>query len=547
MNLTETIKVTPEMVPSTLRVVDSPLASSGDAGIVHPVAATALFREDGVQRGQVTVNVEMQETAETLMNGVRVKVMAHLVPWCAFDRFEGSMELFNAAYKGQPGAGGQSVSFFDTAAVAASFTDWHKQFGVHLPPVGNFNTMYLEAFNTLWNFRAKARFKDAPQRALLDTTAAQGFWPNPGRMSNVVPTFDQAVMDGEVELNLFGQAPVSGLGVINGAFNVGTSAAVRETGSGALTTFSRFVDGGTDGSQMKMEVSQIEGVWRPQVFAEMAQAGIKLSLQNIELAKQTAAWAQVRKQYKNISEEHLIDMLMDGIRIPDLALMQPILLAQNTTVLGYDKRYATDGANLEKSVSQGLGNVSLTYRTPRINTGGVILITMEISPEQMFERMEDPFLALSSAEQVPAFVRDFLDPQKVDTIANKQVDVTHTDPDGVFGFEPLNNKWRTISAPRIGGKFFLTDANKGHENRMRIWAPETTDPELTADFYLISDLPKAVFADTLADSFEWDGRHMAQIVGHTVFGKRLEEDGNEYETIDAMVDKTRIESPQNPD
>lgn len=535
MKLTETIKVTPENVPRSIRTIDQPFAGSGDAGYCHPIGAHMLFREDSVTRGQFTASVEMQETAETLMNGVKVKMMVHLVPFCALPRFEGSMELFNASYKGVPGAGGQSVEFFNISSGNLETQRWYHKMGIPMPGTPGGNLAYLEAFNFLWNWRQDARFKGGTPRDEFDRSHAPAFWPQGGRMSNVVPSFDQAVMDGEVELNLIGELPVRGLASSTNSPNAGGSG-FNWSGDGNLGTGYYAGDGRT--------AVATDANGQPQVFAQLQDMGVKLSLQNIELAKQTAAFAQLRKQYETLDDDHIIDMLMDGIRVPDVALMQPILLAQSTTVLGYDKRFATDGANLKKSVSQGIGDVTLTYRTPPVNTGGVIICTMEIVPEQMFERIEDPFCNIQTPEQMPSFVRDYLDPQKVDTMTNKQVDYTHVDPDGTFGFEPLNNRFRSITQPRIGGKFFLTNTSKGSENRMRIWSPERVDPTLSEDFYLVGQLPKSVFADTLMDGFEWTGWHRCQVSGHTVFGKQLQEDGDEYETIDGMIDKSRIESPE---
>lgn len=49
-----------------------------------------------------------------------------------------------------------------------------------------------------------------------------------------------------------------------------------------------------------------------------------------------------------------------------------------------------------------------------------------------------------------------------------------------------------------------------------------------------------MFMDTISDPFEILTLGSVQIVGNTVFGKTLDEDGGDFEHIMARVDTTRI-------
>ena len=195
-------------------------------------------------------------------------------------------------------------------------------------------------------------------------------------------------------------------------------------------------------------------------------------------------------------------MLMGGLTVPEQGLQQqPILVGQQSTIFGLSKRYASDGANLTESVVNGATFVDLNINIPRISTGGIVMIVAECVPDQLFERQQDPLLFTSSTEQLPEFLRDELDPEKVDTVFCGYVDVDHDTPNAVFGYEPLNAKW-DIKARRVGGRFLRPEVDAGFdEDRQRIWACEVQNPTLSRDFYLSWDVHTKPFADQNQDPF----------------------------------------------
>ncbi|TIS12727.1 MAG: hypothetical protein E5X07_39360, partial [Mesorhizobium sp.] len=116
------------------------------------------------------------------------------------------------------------------------------------------------------------------------------------------------------------------------------------------------------GPWMKVSTG-VAGTAIPEIYAELQNAGITVSLSNIELAKKTAAFARLRTQYNEHSDQYLINMLMDGLTIPEQAMMQPILIGEQTTIFGMSKRYATDAANLKESVVNGATMVDMAIQT----------------------------------------------------------------------------------------------------------------------------------------------------------------------------------------
>ncbi len=527
MKLTETVITTPNMVNKSVRRKEWRCLTSGPAGKIIPLAYAPVLREDRVSRGRARIQVEMAETAETLLNGVRVAVYVHFVPHLAYERFNG-MDALNRSYRGEPEIeGGDVIPYFREVNYSAT-SEINRTLGLHAIQGEKVNAGIAEAYNVVVNERRKARSNKLPVRSEINHDLARAFWFNPTH-AHIVPDFDDAMVDGEVELTLSGNLPVTGL---YGDANATVDTVIGPDGA--------IISGENRRRAYVLDDDTTDTNGFQPVFAEMEAAGVKLSLANIEAAKQTAAWAALRKRFDGHDDDYIVDLLMNGIRVPDAQLARPILLDKKTTLVGYSKRHATDGDSLDKSVTTGETFVDVNFVTPPMNTGGLVLVTMEIVPEQMFERQEEPYFHLSDVAQLPEYERDYLDPQKVELVENRFIDVQHTDPDGTFGYAPLNHKWKA-SQPNIGGKYFRETGDPFDENRQKLWINETVDPTLTEDFYLVGELHHNVFADTQSDAFEITTLGFVETVGNTVFGKGLQEDSDDYEKVAANVDHTRID------
>lgn len=531
MRPVETIRNTPIPTQKSVRADVWRGLTSGNAGKILPLAYVPLLREDAVQRGMVNISVTMRETVKTLMNAVSVTVYAHFVPFTAFERFNGGLDAFNRSYAGVPEpTTDEVIPFIETHAFSPA-AEVYKTLGIQFPENTQINMALIEAYNTLVNYRYRARSSKLPQRLRNDTSLASAFWRNP-MLWHIVPDFEQAMLDGEVELNwATPRAPL--VGFSTGDYNGGDTfrPALIQNHADHVQIGASDGSGVIAGSHLRLA---------RELYTDLADAGLKLSLSNIELAKQTAAFAKIRESYSGVSDEHILDMLMSGLRVPPEAMKEPMLLAKGSTVFGYSRRRATDGENLDVSLTDGVAQIGFNYRLPPMNTGGIVLVTAEIVPETLFERMEDHFLSMHDQDDYPSFLRDFLDPEKVDVVKNTRADTFHSEPNGLFGYEPLNFRWKRNYA-RIGGKYYRPANDAWNEDRGAFWSPQVVDPSLTEDFYLVGELPKTIFNDTLIDPFEIQTHAEAAIVGLTVFGQALSEDEGHYESIMAMVDTSRID------
>ena len=549
--MTEMIPNSPIAVQKSVRSAKGRVLTSGDAGKILPLKYEWLHREDGVRSGKVRVNFEMQETSELLMNGVGCTLYAHFVPMLAFDRFNGSMDELNRSYKKENGAAGSIIPFFesnkyknptasytsttsnastmDTSTAFHSSDVFYQTMGIHTQAT-ELNTTVVEAYNAIVNYRRKARSKSLPLRDAYDHSLADAFWINNG-MQNIVPDYDQNLIDGQVTLaGLTFQAPIKSSRTTGSKIASNNDTFTGSLGYSPEQLGSTIVD---DGDYYLFD----------EIFAELQTGGnATMSLADIEQARKTAAFAKLRAKYDGIDDEHVIDLLMSGIRVPEEALKQPILLGRQRAMIGFNQRYATDGANLDKSATNGMATIDMSFRTPAMNTGGVIMITAEIVPEQLWERKKDYFLYTTDPDTLPNYLSDVLDPEKVAVVKNDHADVNHVTPDGTFGYAPLNHQW-VRDAVNVGGKYYRPANDAFDEDRAKIWTAESTNPTLNEDFYLCSGLHKKVFSDQVSDSFEITCLSDMQIVGNTVFGAGLQETDatSDYDTITSQVDSSRIE------
>lgn len=326
MDKVNTLHTEPMIVPRTRRNHDITVVTSLPAGKVVPVAAIPLLREDGML-GRVSIAVEMMETVELLMNPVFLRATAFFVPHLAFERFEGSRDQFDRSYKGEPKiVGGAVVPFIETAAMGTHGSNAvYRALGLHAKTTDLVNTGYLEAYNAIVNFRRTQRSRNLTQRTRLQADLAEAFWVN-SRFEHIVPSFDEAMIDGAVPLTIIDNLlPVRGIGFTGTPTQ--SAQTVRETGGNDAVAYATAILA-SGNTYIKTDGSGSAGV-NPAIFAEMQASGMQLSLATIEQAKKTRAFAEWRRHYEgyDVDDEYLVDMLMDGLTIPDQHLKQPILIA----------------------------------------------------------------------------------------------------------------------------------------------------------------------------------------------------------------------------
>lgn len=520
--------------------------TSGRAGVVVPVGYFPVLRGDSVS-GKVGIDIELAEMPRPLKNAVLARMQAWFVPKSAHPQFAG-MDEFLHSYMGKViktlGAADRTPPPFFTELNGANVTtaaasDFFKALGIHVPTGAVINTDLIDAFTLIYNFRLAAHSSRLARRQYASENLAnsvalpRAFWPS-GRFSKVVPDYERALIVGSLELDVAaGQIPVSGISLDqSGGVNYANQSG-KET-SGTVVNYVNSTNPSQGSLNIKTDTSVITS-WKPLIFAEMAGQSIGVTLADIDKARVTQSFAKLRTAYAGNdatgfdNDDVIVAHLMQGLSVPAENFKRPWLLDSKVVTFGMIERFATDSANLDKSVSQGRASATLSINIPSQDVGGVVIYTVEVMPEQIHERQSDEWLLTTTVDGLPDALRDVQRPEPVDVVLNRRVDAKHTTPGGIYGYEPMNDKW-SRAFTRLGGIYYQNTPGAGfNEQRSTIWMAEVVNPTYNSDHYLCpAPFPHDVFSDTLAPAFEIVARHNCSIVGLTQIGDVLAENSDDY-------------------
>jgi hypothetical protein len=558
MRETEFIPMMAERYKESTRPIEIKTLTSAELGKANPMAATYVgANESGV--GNVQMNVQLAETPEPITNAIHATAMTYLVPFTAFSQFNGSEEEAMRRYAGEPSLfTGNVEPFFETnkiyshaidtvqtmgVATAIDTGGWasgtqdddaqsfYQTMGVHFEGT-TINNSYVQAYNIVQNHRRRARSPQLAERNEFDHRLAEAFWPNSGN-SKIVADYDQAVMSGEVTLSgMTGQATLQSrrVATVNGSAGYDAEANNVLADSTAYSPHAL----GSDITDVG-DAYEIQTMW-----ADFSSANPTLNMAELAQGELIAKWAQKRAALSGQSEEWLIDLILRGIQPSSAISRLPILVGMGKGIFSMNQRYATDAANLEDSLTNGM--VSLNYRCaiPRTKLGGVLITQLECTPEQVWERKKDYFLYSTDAGKLPNALRDHLlieGGEGVEVVTKDHLDVNHSTPDAILGYQPLNEKWK-VNDIRVGGKFYRPASDSTYvEERARIYSNEVTDPSLNTDAYLVTNLHKKVFADQVSDALEITAVHDFKLRSDIQFGDRLQETDatSDHDAIQELV------------
>ena len=528
----------------TTRSDQGVIMTSGRAGVVSLIDFIPLLRGDSAA-GAITVNVNLGRMPKPLLNAVTANVQAWFVPKSVMPQFNGRIELMHSYQGEQITALGQAdrdpPPWSYQGQASATFGDDYpilKQAGLHHPQGWTFQADLIDAFNVVYNFRLESfsskltkrkYFTEDPAEA---TSHPRAFWPV-GRFSHMVPDYERALVVGSLDLDVSaGKMPIEGMyrgGSVSGFATDTTMIGpdgenITDPPPNGSTPRHMYTAGSPGGSTSQY--------WP---YAEMAEQTVITSLADIDKARTTQAFAELRALYAGmdstgfVNEDAIIAEFMQGFNVPDDAMQRPWLLDSRRVVFGMAERFSTSAADLEASVSEGQAQTMLNCNVPVNDDGGVIVVTLEVVPERLDERSKDEWFSADSIDMLPDALRDIQRTEPVDTVLKARLDTAHSDPNGAYGYEPMNTRWNR-NHTRLGGAYYQPDpTNPFSEQRSALWLAAPVDPEFTDDHWLCPpNFPHDVFLDTQADAWEATIRHNFTIRGLTQFGDVLNENNDEF-------------------
>lgn len=546
---------TPVAFKKSTRKDTAVLMSSARAGVVVPIGYIPLLPGDSAS-GSLGVDVALKEMPKPLLNAVMANVQAWYVPKSAHPQFPGRDELMHAmtgeAIKALGAADRTPPPFYNVLSAGntdtAKASDFFTTLGLHVPTNAQIQTDLIDAFSVVYNFRLAshssrlARRPYATENLAASTALPPAFWPS-SRMSRVVPDYERSLIVGSLDLDVAaGRLPVTGLGFTStGPANTGPGIAVRQndgktgTATTALSRSATMVD-----AQNNLRIAQtgLDGTSRPDIWAQMSGQSMSITLADIDKARTTQAFAKLRTAYAGNdatgfdNDDTIVALLMQGIPVPEDQFKRPWLLDSKRVTVGFAERFSTSAEDLNASVTVGRAAAKLSLNVPQTDTGGTIIFTVEVLPERVDERMQDEWLLKQKFDDLPNALRDIQRVEPVDLVTNRRVDAKHTTPNGLYGYEPMNDQWNR-DFTRLGGDFYMETPGGGWtENRSNIWQSEIVNPTFSTTHYLApTPFPHDVFSDQNADAFEVVCRHAVTIVGNTQIGDVLAENNDDYDAV----------------
>lgn len=531
--------------------------SSGRAGVVQCLAYIPLLAGDSAA-GRVGMDVMLKEMPRPLRNGVHVNFQAWFVPKSSLPRFAGRDELQHAmtghTIKAIHSADRAPPPYFRHIAAggpadAHLASDIYQRLGIHGVSGLGVHTDLFDSFTHLYNFRLAAHSSKLPRRMYAGEVGALGtlppaFWPS-SRLSRVVADYERALVVGALDLDVAaGTIPVDGIFATGspavaaaGVAHRGTEPGMDETSTalgGANQMHALAAGTGGNGLSMRMLGATLATL-RPDLRAEMAGRTLTATLADIDKARTTQAMAKAMASMRGQDfaglgkEDVLLSLLMQGIEPETDDYGRPWLLDSDRVAVGFAERHATDAANLDDSVTLGRASCQLSLNVPRQEVGGMIIVTMELLPERIDERMSDEWLHYANYTDLPNALRDIQRTEPVDIVPNRRVDAKHASPAAFYGYEPMNDRWNR-DFTRCGGDFYKATPGGGWtESRSNIWQTEIVNPAFGATHFLApSPFPHTVFSDTAGHCFEVVTRHLVSIAGNTQIGDVLVEANDDY-------------------
>lgn len=540
----------PVQYSKSVRSDNSVLMTSGKAGIVMPLGYIPILPGDSMS-GRMSIDMTLAEMPKPLLNAVFANVQAWFVPKPAHPQFSGMDEYIASfqetkVFNSIPGIGDRTPPAYFRGASALSAvwasSGWWKRLGLPAMTGKFINVDFYDAVTAVYNFRLQAHSSKLALKPYYGDPAADGnldyraFWPT-GRLSRVVADYERALLLGQLDMDIAaGNIPIQNL-----LYNGGT-----QTGQPAGS----YYDAGLGGPAVipSNGVPNLRGIWfdpdspstdESRVSAKFGGEVVITSLAGIDKARTTQAFAKLMSSYRGNStdnfgnEQTLIAHLMQGLSVPPDLLKRPILLDSKRIPFGFAERFASDGASLDQSVTTARASANLVLNVPQTDVGGMVIVTGEVLPERIDERMQDPFWELASPSELPNALRDIQRLEPVDIVKNKRVDMAHTTPDGLYGYEPMNDVWNRAYT-RMGGRYYQPDPTTPvNDARMGVWLANLVNPVFNSDHYLApKPFPHTVFSDTTKDAVDIVVRHACKIVGLTQFGDPMVEDNGDWADVE---------------
>lgn len=233
----------------------------------------------------------------------------------------------------------------------------------------------------------------------------------------------------EVVIPVGGTAPVRGIGSTIGGFS--TSATVRETNGATSKSYNPA------SSNIYLQQDPNNAGY-PNVRAYLSEAtGIPINNLRLALALQRdmESKAQFGSRYSEVLAHEF------GIRNLDARLQRPEYLGGGKSVIQFSEVLSTDGANTGDMYGHGISAMRTNSFRRFIPEHGIVMSIMSVLPEPLYTVGLNRSFLRETKEDYFDKTLQFIGEQEV---YNKEIQVNHSDREGIFGYQKRYDEYRYI-------------------------------------------------------------------------------------------------------
>lgn len=303
----------------------------------------------------------------------------------------------------------------------------------------------------------------------------------------------------EITIPLSGEAPITGLGVEDQNFATASQAVYETDGTNPTYANAKNVSNeGTAGTRMYAEGTAATGGY-PNIYADLS-AATGVSVNDLRLYLAMQRYKEARAEFGSRYVEYL--QAAFGVRSSDARLQNPEYLGGGRQLISFSEILSTADSGTDV-VGQMRGHGITAMRTNRyrrfFEEHGIVMSLMSVVPKAIYANgLHRSFRKTDKTDYYQkelAFVGD-------QTLYNREVYTSHTNPDNTFGYQNRYDEYR-YHPSGIAGEFRST-LNHWHYARLF-----SSDVSLNSSF-IECNPTKRQYADNASDVLYVMANHSIQ-------------------------------------
>ena len=517
------------MRPRARRQEARTIAGKFRGGKLTPVMAVP-FRES--ESGSVTqsINYELDPIAGRMITPIIAEIVSVFVPVQAIDALKNPLDDYpgNAEVIRQKLLSG--VPLFDLEEEG----EISKRLGV--VPRSIDGTKYVNeaarlAHNAAVNYLRRRKFVDAVQLDANSTAITPALISQTvlDRLNGVLDPEDR--VNGLVNLDLHGQAVVSGIGVHPSQSRYDYDIDYVQTDN---TTFNAYDSPHSQvanaGVSAQVGIKTLNS-GTPRVYAELATAeGTSFSTVDLYNAERMDRLTREMREIVDANPEHgqeLVTRFAHGLSM-DVG-KQPIVVYERQVTFGMSQQPAMDGASLGDSITNSVANVQFTAPIPATEFGGILITFASIKPDEALGSQPHPIL--SEAWGATNYIADemAIDPVPV-TMRELNADIDLADETNVALYVGNNGLKRTYINYGFNRHVDPTTV----ASKTAIWQLEVPMSVTPESVIYPDELDHYPFQDQLGEVCTYTVRSVTSVNTPIIFGPTPVEELAQIETDDVF-------------